>query len=86
MLLIEKVKKAALNQQVTSFLKILSLSGPQSPLVAKTLFLLVYKKSESLKVDLRRRLKKATLLGHSRVVTQLTTAPSHLPLEPMLGL
>lgn len=35
-LLIEKVRKAALNQQITSFHKILSLFGLQSPLVAKT--------------------------------------------------
>lgn len=35
--LIEKVKNATLNQQVTSFLKILSLPRPHSPLVGKNL-------------------------------------------------
>ena len=36
MFLVEQVKTATLNQQVTRFLKILSLPGPQSPLVPKT--------------------------------------------------
>lgn len=66
MFLIEKVKKAALNQQVSSFLKILSLPGPQPPLVAKTLSLLVYKKSESLKVYLRRRYQESHLISTLR--------------------